>query len=195
MTFLNSNWNSLRNNCFTAVLQIFFSVVSRILSISVLASIYPEYTIAMISLHWLLMTIWLLSTESTKFCNQQRIYDILFFAIFGLVYTFTHVNLSEGRTRFKYVFFYVICFLENFIATTVWILEASYDLRSRYYFLPIIVVNMLSFIFGIMFMIIYYKVCHPTRGLKNKKNKSSNSIRVNISEQTESFEQTDDLWF
>lgn len=129
----------------------------------------------MIVIHWLVMTIWLIITETTQFCNNKRFYDIIFFAVFGLVYTFTHVNMSDGKTRCKYIFFYVICFLENFISTAVWFAEATPELISSYYFKPIIVVNVLSFFLGILFMIIYYKIFHPTKGLKNR-NKSNNSI-------------------
>lgn len=156
---------------------IFVITVSRILSISVLASLDPFYTAMGLIIHWFVMTMWLCCTERTGFCNNHRFYDIVFFSIFGLVYTFTHVNLSEGKTRCKYVFFYVVCFVENFIATAMWVIFADDNLRSRYYYVPIIVVNILSFILGIVFMIIYYKIFHPSKGLKNR-NKMNNSVTV-----------------
>lgn len=156
----------------------FLVTISRILSISVLASIYPFYAAGGIVIHWLIMTMWLCFTETTNFCNQKKFYDMIFYSIFGLVYTFTHVNLSEGKTRCKYIFFYVICFIENFIATAVWVVTANSELRARYYYLPIIMVNIFSFILGIVFMVIYYKIFHPSKGLKSRSKVSTSLTAV-----------------
>lgn len=155
----------------------FLVTVSRILSISVLASIFPIPTAIGIIVHWLVMTMWLCCTEKTNFCNQNLFYDTIFFSIFGLVYTFTHVNLSEGKTRCKYIFFYVICFIENSIATAVWGSIEYSKLKNTYYYMPLIILNILSFIVGILFMIIYYKVFHPSKGMK-RRHKVNNSVAV-----------------
>lgn len=151
--------------------------MSRILSISVLASTYPSCTVVGLFCHWMVMTLWLCFTEKTNFCSNKVFFDTMFFAIFGLVYTFTHVNISDGKTRCKYIFFYTLCFLENFVATSVWVATATEQLKDTYYYVPIIVLNIVPFIIGIIFMITYYKVFHPSTGSKNR-HKVSMSLKV-----------------
>lgn len=142
-----------------------FVSVSRILCISVVASILPHHTILALLLHWFVMTIWLsTSTQKLDFCNHNKLYDFIFFSIFGTVYIFTHVTLTEGKTLYKYIFFYGILFIENTIANVVWILKADNEVQETLYFHPIICLNVVPFFFGIVFMILYYKVFHPTTG-------------------------------
>lgn len=150
--------------------------MSRILCISVIASILPEATILCLFLHWLIMVVWLhISTRETNFCNHNVFYDFLFYSIFGMVYVFIHVSLNDGKTFWKYLFFYLVLCLENIIATVIWILHADDRLKGTLYFEPIIYINFLSFLFGILFMIIYYKIFHPSTGYKFRQSHVVNS--------------------
>ncbi|KAK5648238.1 hypothetical protein RI129_003130 [Pyrocoelia pectoralis] len=143
----------------------FLVTVSRILCISVISSIYLNYTILGLFVHWLVMTIWLhIGTSETNFCNKNKLYDSALFAIFGMVYIFTYVNLTEGKTFIRYLFFYLILFFENTIANVFWILERDTELMTTLYYKPVIYLNIIPFILGIIFMILYYKVFHPSTG-------------------------------
>lgn len=149
----------------------FLVTVSRILCISVIASIMPEITIFCLFVHWFVMVIWLhISTREINFCNHNVFYEFLFYSIFGLVYIFTHVMLNEGKTFWKYVFFYLILCVENFFATLVWILNADEKLKNTLYFQPVVYINFISFFVGIAFMIIYYKFFHPNAGYTQRTN-------------------------
>lgn len=144
----------------------YFFSVSRILCISVIAPILPEWTICAIILHWLLMTAWLSSlAQDHNFCDHNKFYDFLFYSIFGSVYIFTYVALTDGRTLCKYMFFYSVLFVENTIANVTWILTDDSE-PKREYFYPIVCLNVAPFVCGIVCMIIYYKVFHPTTGYK-----------------------------
>ncbi|KAK4884790.1 hypothetical protein RN001_001061 [Aquatica leii] len=146
----------------------FLVTVSRILCISVISSIYLNYTVLGLLIHWLVMTIWLhVGTSETNFCNKNKIYDSALFAIFGMVYIFTYVNLTEGKTFIKYLFFYLILFFENTLANVFWILERDTELMKSLYYKPVVYLNIIPFILGIIFMILYYKVFHPSSGFKN----------------------------
>ncbi|XP_072390330.1 XK-related protein 4-like [Diabrotica undecimpunctata] len=140
----------------------FLVTVSRILCISVIASIYPTETILIIIGHWFVMTLWLACTSAkNNFCNHNSLYDFLFYCILGAVYIFTHVVLVEGPTCCKYVIFYCVLFAENTIANVVWIVSADQELREKVYYLPIILLNVIPFFLGLIFMLLYYKVFHP----------------------------------
>ncbi|XP_056634540.1 XK-related protein 6-like isoform X2 [Diorhabda sublineata] len=110
----------------------FLVTVSRILCISVIASIYPTETIVVIIGHWFVMTLWLACTSAkNNFCDHNSLYDFLFYCILGAVYIFTHVVLVEGRTFLKYVIFYCVLFAENTIANVVWIISADEAVREK----------------------------------------------------------------
>lgn len=156
----------LENRNFTYVLL--FSV-SRILCISVVLSVLAPYTVGALTFHWIIMVLWLhLSTKSTNFCGNNKFYEFFFYAVFGTVYIFTHIPLSEGKTLLRYIFFYAILFAENLVATVAWILKADDALRESIYYTPIVCINFITFFMGITFMILYYKICHPSTGCIHK---------------------------
>lgn len=154
----------------------FLVTVSRILCVSVVASIYPVHTILVLVFHWFVMTIWLSATSSeNNFCDHHKLYDFLFYSIFGAVYIFTQVVLVEGPTFLKYLIFYGILFFENTLANVVWILNADAALQRTIYYRPIIYLNVVPFVVGIIFMLLYYKVFHPSTGYNRQRVAASNS--------------------
>lgn len=115
------------------------------------------------------MTVWLYwSTQKLNFCNHDKVFDVIFYSIFGMVYVFTHVTLTDGKTFYKYLFFYGVLFVENTIANVLWISNDS-EARQAPYYEAIIYLNVVPFVLGIMFMILYYKVFHPTTGYNFKQ--------------------------
>lgn len=126
---------------------------------------YTGYTVLGLLCHWMVMTMWLSCTcAKNNFCDHNRLYDFLFYAIFGAVYIFTQVVLVEGPTCLKYTIFYSILFVENTIANILWILYDDKDVQNLIYYWPIVYLNVIPFIFGIFFMVLYYKVFHPSIG-------------------------------
>lgn len=160
-----------RPRCIWYIKFTLFFTVSRIMCISVVASIFPEITILVLLTHWMLMVVWLqISNQESDFCNHNKLYDFIFYLIFGMVYTFTHVSLNDGKTFWKYLFFYLILCVENITATIVWIVVADDSLRNAVYYEPIVYLNLISFFVGIAFMILYYKIFHPSTGYKTRQN-------------------------
>lgn len=89
---------------------------------------------------------------------------MFFYSIFGTVYIFTIVTLVEGRTLLKYVFFYIVLFVENTVANIVWYVNADDDLQHKIFYKPIVYLNIIPFFAGLIFMLLYYKVFHPSTG-------------------------------
>lgn len=148
----------------------FLVTVSRILCISVIASKYLGPTIGVLIGHWFVMTLWLSCTSAkNSFCDHDQLYDFFFYSIFGAVYIFTQVVLVEGPTCCKYLIFYIILFTENTVANIVWIVTAEKAVRDMIYYMPIVFLNVIPFIFGILFMLLYYKVFHPSTGYKRQQ--------------------------
>lgn len=159
--------------------------VSRILSLSVIASVWPLYTAVGCIVHWISMTVWIIidSRGILEFCRdfnhsphcspkiKERIYSVLFSSIIGVVYVFIFLNTVDGSTFLKHVLFYVICFLENITATALWIYASSNEVKTSWYFNGLIVLCIVPFLLGVTALIVYYSVFHPSIKHQNRVNK------------------------
>ncbi|XP_039297310.1 XK-related protein 6 [Nilaparvata lugens] len=164
----------------------FMVTVSRILSISAVASAFPVYTGCACAVHWMLMTMWLsiwdrsqislftTYSPSDRISLSQRLSQLTLCAVLGLVYIFTYLCMSDGSTRNRYLVYYPVCFVENAAAILIWSLTADEHLRSSWYFIPFIISGIVPFLVGIVFMIIYYKYFHPETSRKIGTTVSSN---------------------
>ncbi|XP_076239541.1 XK-related protein 6 [Calliopsis andreniformis] len=154
----------------------FCTTVSRILSLSVIASIWPLYTAIGCICHWIGMTAWIIldSHGILEFCRnynhaphcpptvKERVYSVLFSVVIGIVHVFIYLNAVDGSTFLKHVFFYIVCFLENITATVVWIYTSSNEVKNAWYFNILIILCIIPFLLGITAMIVYYTVFHPS---------------------------------
>ncbi|XP_044744465.1 XK-related protein 4-like [Coccinella septempunctata] len=148
----------------------FMVTVSRILCISVIASMYLEATILAISFHWFIMMIWLLyMDQENNFCNNNQCCSIMFYSTFSAVYIFTFVTLHEGPTGKKYFFFYSLLFAENTVANLVWYFNAPHEIEKLMYYKPIFFLNIIPYVAGLVFMILYYKCFHPSTGYTSRQ--------------------------
>ncbi|EFN81697.1 XK-related protein 4 [Harpegnathos saltator] len=166
----------------------FFITVARILSISVVASIWPILTIICCVIHWIIMTIWIIidSHGILEFCRdysrpphikpkfKEHIYSILFAMIIGIVHIFIYFNTIDSNTLWKHIFFYMFCFLENISCNIVWSYTSSPEIRSVWYFYIYFIFCVLSFFLGIVAMIIYYTMFHPSK----KQHTSKVSLQI-----------------
>lgn len=151
--------------------------VARILSLSVIASIWPLYTTIYCIIHWISMTIWILidSRGILEFCRtysrpphmppaiKERIYSILFASVIGIVHVFIYVNTVDGKTFWKYLFFYSLCFVENVTSNLLWRKNCPPVVREAWYFNVSFIVCIVFFCLGITAMVLYYTVFHPSK--------------------------------
>lgn len=144
----------------------FFSA-SRILAISEAASVYPKGTLAVCIIHWLVMTVWLSVFEKTWFCIsptdlnfKNKVKEVSFCAVMGLVYIFSFVAVNDQPTRYKYTFYYSVCFLENSSSSIAWILESA-NSEAWILLLPPLTI-FIVFALGIVMMLVYYSYYHPS---------------------------------
>ncbi|XP_050574548.1 XK-related protein 6-like [Bombus affinis] len=162
----------------------FCTTVSRILSLSVVASMWPLYTAIGCIFHWICMTIWIIidSRGILEFCRnsnhaphcspkiKERIYSVLFSIVIGVIHVFIYLNTVDGSTFLKHVFFYIICFVENITATAFWIYASSDEVKNSWYFNVLIVLCIVPFLLGITAMTVYYGVFHPSLKQQNCAN-------------------------
>ncbi|XP_014470451.1 PREDICTED: XK-related protein 6-like [Dinoponera quadriceps] len=155
----------------------FFITVARILSVSVVASIWPIFTIICCIIHWICMTIWVVidSHGMLQFCRdysrsphlkpklREYVYSILFATVIGIIHIFIYFNTVDSNTFWKHLFFYILCFLENIACNVVWGYTSPAEVTCAWYFKVCLAFCTLSFFLGIAAMIIYYTIFHPSK--------------------------------
>lgn len=132
---------------------------ARVLSIVLLASVFPQQAVIGIVSHAFLMTLWVFLLDRSKFCSYTCFHSFAFSMIFGVVFVFTYILPKETKNTFsRYLFFYCLTGLENLIAIAIFAIHSTLTLWVVYLLttLPII-----FFIFGLCAMIFYYKYLHP----------------------------------
>lgn len=137
----------------------FFVTFSRVISIVLIASVFPSYTIFAVIAHWFLMTLWVFVLDRSPFCSYTSIHSLGFSMIIGAVFIFTYILPKQTKTTFsRYTFFYLLTGIENFIAIATFFHFSNLSSAIVYVLctLPIV-----SFVVGIGAMIIYYNFLHP----------------------------------
>ncbi|XP_037085551.1 XK-related protein 4-like [Pollicipes pollicipes] len=153
-----------KNNLSTpATVVLFFwhlcSVGSRVLAISLCASLFPVYVAIGLLVHWVLMTCWLIY-QKTEAC-YTRCEELLFVIVLGAVYIFTFFNVKDQTTRLKYTMYYVLCFAENTAMIVLWYLHAD---RTLWWYHPGLAAQVSLFSLAVLFMVMYYWRLHPSHG-------------------------------
>ncbi|KAK4884757.1 hypothetical protein RN001_001028 [Aquatica leii] len=141
------------------------SAVARILALSLLASIFPTWMGIVCALHWGVMSVWLaLSQHQTAACTN-RCEELLFSAALGLAYVIAFISPRDGPTRYIYLAYYLVCFMENIGALVIWcVVNNSEDNPILYY--GAAGAQLLTFLLAIVFLLIYYRYCHPSAASK-----------------------------
>jgi len=154
--------------------------VSRILSLSLAAIVWPISTGIFSMIHWLLMTVWIYKYQNVTFCmpsnrasEEGGIMRFFFSTILGLVYIFTYLSPSEGQgnSRSRYVIYYGVFLMENVTAVTIWAITGN-D-QTQWYYYPLMAGSVVPFFVGIIFMMVYYKFFHPHTTFKEHESVSS----------------------
>lgn len=95
------------------------SVVSRVLALSLLAVIYPSWMGFMCILHWVVMSLWLTFEHLTANC-VNKCEELFLSCALGLAYVLAFISPRDGPTRYVYLAYYLVCFMENTGALVVW---------------------------------------------------------------------------
>ncbi|KAL3288719.1 hypothetical protein HHI36_003154 [Cryptolaemus montrouzieri] len=143
------------------------SALSRVLALSLLASIFPVWMGCLCAFHWGVMSIWLaIGQQQTAACGN-RCEELLLSIALGLAYILAFISPKDGPTRYLYLAYYLVCFMENTGALVVWcVANNSTDNPILYY--GAASTQMFTFFLGIIFLLVYYNKYHPTVITRNK---------------------------
>jgi hypothetical protein len=137
----------------------FCITIARVLSIVLLASVFPSAAVIAIASHAFLMTLWVFLLDRSPFCSYTAFHSFGFSMIFGAVFVFTYILPKEAKNTFsRYTFFYALCGFENLVAIVIFVL---YSTMSSVIVYVLCALPILSFAVGVGSMIFYYKFLHP----------------------------------
>lgn len=125
-----------------------------------IAYLFPYWTVLACAIHILIMTAWLQFFDHSSFCSQNKVAEFFFSLALGAVYLFTYILPVEGRTRYRYALYYSVCGIQNIICGILWFLNVDV-LKISLYFYPALIISIVPYIIGLVFMMIYYGCFHP----------------------------------
>jgi len=143
----------------TAVLFLahLFGISARVIALSVFASVYTWMVWAVCLGHWGLMAIWLWLQKTAACSNRTE--EFFFCLILAVIHVFTFFNVKPDRTRFRYAFYYTVCFIENTSLVVLWWLKVVDDPPWFHY--PALIGQISSFTLSVLLLVVYYKCLHP----------------------------------
>lgn len=143
------------------------SALSRVLALSLLGSIFPVWMGCVCAAHWGVMSIWLaLGQHQTAACGN-RCEELLLSTALGLAYVLAFISPRDGPTRYVYLAYYLVCFMENTGALVVWCVTNSSN-NNIFLYYGAAGGQLVAFLLAIAFLLIYYKYCHPSMANRSK---------------------------
>lgn len=111
-------------------------IVSRVISLTLFASLYGEWVFLVLGFHWVVMLLCLSIPQaaSGEWCGASMAQRVAFCLVTSYSYMFCYINLCTARTAVWYTLYYVIMFLENGTLSIVWLTKSEEDsFTSRYF--------------------------------------------------------------
>jgi hypothetical protein len=71
-------------------------------------------------LHWIVMSIWLALSQHHPAACSSRCEELFLSISLGLAYVLAFISPRDGPTRYIYLAYYLVCFMENTAALVVW---------------------------------------------------------------------------
>lgn len=144
----------------------FLISVSRVLSIAIVASLFPMWTLLACAVHAVCMALWIFLFDKSPFCSRSFIHSLGFSLILGAVFIFNYILPKVRRTRYRYAMFYSICFLENCACVWLFLDNLKPSTIASKYVQTLCIVSIVPFVLGIGCMIIYYTRFHPNIAIR-----------------------------
>lgn len=151
----------------------FLLLVSRVLSIASIATIFPQWTLTACGVHAILMALWIFLLDRSPFCSQTTCHSLIFSLMLGAVFIFNYILPKVRRTRYRFATFYTICFIENCVCVALFIYYSDEARRTQFWFIPLCLLAIIPFLFGLIFMLVYYLHFHPNVVIRREMQKTN----------------------
>lgn len=154
-----------------------FVIAARVLALALFAASYDWYIGIICGIHFLLMFLWIV-TMKTSFSgfSTNRCEELGYNGVLAVMFIFCYFNPVDNPTRYRYTIYYSFMFVENTLLMVLWYLKAD---PSVWYLYPAIFGHYLSFFTGLLFMVAYYLLLHPSGKIKVFRNRSVDKVEKN----------------
>lgn len=141
-----------------------FVIAARVLALALFASSYDWYIGIACGIHFVIMFLWIV-TMKTSFTgiSTNKCEELGYNTVLAVMFIFCYFNPVDNPTRNRYSIYYCFMFVENTLLMMLWYAKADSNL---WYLYPAIVGHYLSFFVGLVFMVVYYLLLHPSGGIK-----------------------------
>lgn len=135
-------------------------IVSRIISLSLFASLYKDWLFLVLGFHWLAMLACITVPQvlSGELGESSRLQRGLFCAVTSYCYMFCYINFCVDRSIVWYTLYYIIMFLENGTLSIIWLMRSNKDSFAPSYLL--VFISALAFVAAMVCLVVYYKFFH-----------------------------------
>lgn len=159
----------------------FGTISSRVAALTIYAIYYNYWMLVVVFLHFITMFLWLVKPGNLlrDELNPSRSKKLIMAVGASWIYCFDYVNFEEHNSRTRMGIFYLIMAVENNLLHTVCQTFSAQVTWVRYL---IMVIVYLGFVFGILFMLLYYKYFHASV-LNNGLSCSQDSIDSSLADQ------------
>jgi hypothetical protein len=150
-----------------------FLITPRVLSMALFASTFRSWFFMIIFIHWLIMYFWILnlktnycltSTSSKDYNAREEIFEKFYNFVCSFIYIFAYFNLKSGNTRYRYLTYYIIFYLENILFSVSYYCFSNE--KNTFFKLSMLLIILVGFWIAILFQIIYYLYFHPAQDIK-----------------------------
>ncbi|XP_042188100.1 XK-related protein 9 [Callorhinchus milii] len=157
----------------TYVLYKWLTLCSKILSMTLLATLHIIGIAAYVSVMWIIMITWVLK-QNTKF-TTSKCQEFIYRLVVSIIMIFTFFNIKGQNTRLSMGYYYVLRIVETFVIVLLcWLLkDPSFD---KGYDLPVSIVIGVTLVMGIFCLILYYVFFQPNSYAKNTDVEESNNL-------------------
>lgn len=107
------------------------TLVARMTSLLMLASVIHAWFILAFGIHWLAMTIWTVKQKTAMYNTawEGQMYN----CIFGVIFCFCYFNLKEGQSRHRAMVFYTIMAAENAACLAIFLQFSEYHVNDNWF--------------------------------------------------------------
>lgn len=134
---------------------------------ALVASIFPLWTLIAVLVHILFMGNFIYIFDKPYFCSYNCCSNYFFSLMLGTVFLFHFIATNDGAQKYKILFFYIVCGLENIACSVIFYLFV--DKQTNQYYQLYLIVIWICFVFGLAFKVIYYRWFHPNITAKEKQ--------------------------
>ena len=145
-----------------------FMLVARILALVVFASSFQQWVFVVVAVH-LLFSYSLLQGQPDNYFTEGSLRDILLRFAFTCINVFCFFPLAGDNTRKWAIPYYLVTFVENSILVLVWYFLSDVDEAFK---MIVLIIEWGTFLLGIVSVLLYYGVFHPS--LKDRKKADKN---------------------